>query len=51
MAGDKALSVKEHEEEWDEILNNVNEMCIRDRYKCRSIVFVRLCIFNRLTYI
>ena len=24
MAGDKALSVKEHEEEWDEILNNVN---------------------------
>ncbi|MCS2795094.1 DUF5109 domain-containing protein [Bacteroides faecis] len=24
MAGDKALSVKEHEEEWDEILNNAN---------------------------
>ena len=24
MAGDKALSVKEHEEEWDEILYNVN---------------------------
>ena len=23
MAGDKALSVKEHEEEWDEILDNV----------------------------
>lgn len=25
MAGDKALSVKEHEEEWDEILHNVKD--------------------------
>ena len=25
MAGDKALSVKEHEEEWDEILSNVKD--------------------------
>ena len=28
MAGDKALSVKEHEEEWDEILDNVREQSI-----------------------
>lgn len=28
MSGDKALSVKEHEEEWDEILYNLQELLI-----------------------